>query len=165
MDVEVRFTLNDRPTTVTVKPQTLLVEVLRNHLGATGTKLGCGTGECGACTVLLDGRPVNSCLVLALRVRGREVTTIEGVSNGADLHPVQRAFLEHGAVQCGYCTPGMIMSAIALLNRNLHPSDEQIRTAMAGNLCRCTGYVKIVKAIKAAAEEMAGSGRPSTGAP
>lgn len=155
MEVEVAFRLNGRDTRVRVRPDTLLVDILRDHLGLTGTKLGCGTGECGACTVLLNGRPVNSCLVLGVRVNGQEVTTIEGLSDGDRLHPVQRAFLQHGAVQCGYCTPGMIMSAVALLSKNPRPSDGEIRQAIAGNLCRCTGYVKISTAIRAAGEELA----------
>ncbi|MFN2132729.1 MAG: (2Fe-2S)-binding protein, partial [Anaerolineae bacterium] len=121
----------------------------------TGVKVGCGEGECGACTVLLDGRPVTSCIMLALEAQGREVLTIEGLANGPELHPLQRAFVKQGAIQCGFCTPGMILSAKALLDRNPDPSEEEIRQALAGNLCRCTGYQKIVEAIRLAASELA----------
>jgi carbon-monoxide dehydrogenase small subunit len=121
----------------------------------TGTKEGCGVGECGACTVLLDGNPVNSCLVLAPRIDGHEVTTIEGIGTPEHLHPLQQSFIEHGAVQCGFCTPGMILSGVALLRRNPSPSREEIRAAIVGNLCRCTGYQHIVDAIEAAAPVLA----------
>jgi len=148
----VTIKLNGQEVTVEVKPDALLVDVLRDELELTGTKEACGEGECGACTVLLDGEPVTSCLVPALKAQGREVMTVEGLVSGAELHPLQRAFVEHGAVQCGYCTPGMLMSAKALLDRNPHPSEEEIKQAISGNLCRCTGYVKIVEAIKAASQ-------------
>lgn len=144
--------LNGEEVTVQVKPSALLVEVLRNQLELTGTKVACGEGECGACTVLLDGVPVNSCLVPALKAQGREVMTVEGLSPLGDLHPLQRAFVEHGAVQCGYCTPGMLMSAKALLDHNPNPTEEEVRLAISGNLCRCTGYAKIVEAVKAASQ-------------
>ena len=144
--------LNGEQVTVEVNPDALLVDVLRNQLELTGTKEACGEGECGACTVLLDGEPVTSCLVPALKAHGREVTTVEGLASGGGLHPLQKAFIESGAVQCGYCTPGMLMSAKALLDRNRQPTEEEIRQAISGNLCRCTGYVKIVDAIKAATE-------------
>ena len=128
----------------------MLVEVLRDQLELTGTKVACGEGECGACTVLLDGQPVNSCLVPALKVQGREVLTVEGLASLGELHPLQKAFVEHGAVQCGYCTPGMLMSAKALLDHNPNPTEEEVRLAISGNLCRCTGYAKIVEAVLAA---------------
>jgi carbon-monoxide dehydrogenase small subunit len=144
--------LNGEEVTVQVKPSALLVEVLRDQLELTGTKVACGEGECGACTVLLDGVPVNSCLVPALKVQGREVMTVEGLAPLGELHPLQKAFVEHGAVQCGYCTPGMLMSAKALLDHNANPTEEEVRLAISGNLCRCTGYAKIVEAIKTASQ-------------
>ncbi len=135
---------------VAVRPQWSLLEVLRDQLELTGTNDGCRTGNCGACTVLLDGRPVTSCLMLALDADGREVTTIEGLSANGELHPLQRAFVEHGAIQCGYCTPGMILSAYALLKENPQPTEHDVRLALIGNLCRCTGYAKIIEAVMAA---------------
>jgi aerobic-type carbon monoxide dehydrogenase small subunit (CoxS/CutS family) len=141
------MTLNGEEVTVEVKPSTLLVEVLRDQLELTGTKVACGEGECGACTVLLDGKPVNSCLVPALKAQGREVLTVEGLAPLGELHPLQKTFVEHGAVQCGYCTPGMLMSAKALLDHNPSPTEDEVRLAISGNLCRCTGYAKIVEAI------------------
>jgi carbon-monoxide dehydrogenase small subunit len=141
------MTLNGEEVTVEVKPSAMLVEVLRDQLELTGTKVACGEGECGACTVLLDGKPVNSCLVPALKAQGREVMTIEGLAPLGDLHPLQKAFVEHGAVQCGYCTPGMLMSAKALLDHNPNPTEDEVRLSISGNLCRCTGYAKIVEAI------------------
>lgn len=144
------FRLNGQEVTVEIRADALLVDVLRDQLGLTGTKEACGDGECGACTVLLDGDPVTSCLIPALKAQGREVMTVEGLVCEGELHPLQKAFVDHGAVQCGYCTPGMLMSAKALLDRNPHPSEADIKTAISGNLCRCTGYVKIVEAIKAA---------------
>ena len=151
--VSLTMTLNGEEVTIEVGPDALLVDVLRDQLELTGTKEACGEGECGACTVLLDGEPVTSCLVPALKAQGREVMTVEGLASGGELHPLQKAFIEHGAVQCGYCTPGMLMSAKALLDRNPHPTEGEIRQAISGNLCRCTGYVKIVEAIKAASED------------
>ncbi len=142
--------LNGQEVTVEIKPDALLLDVLRDQLELTGTKQACGEGECGACTVLLDGEPVTSCLVPALKAQGRTVMTVEGLTSAGALHPLQRAFIDHGAVQCGYCTPGMLMSAKALLDRNPHPSEDEIKHAVSGNLCRCTGYVKIIEAIKAA---------------
>jgi len=146
------MTLNGTEVTVQVQADEMLVDVLRERLGLTGTKVGCNEGECGACTVLLDGEAVLSCLLPAMRAQGREVITIEGLSEGDRLHPLQQAFVDYGAVQCGYCTPGFILSAKALLDRNPHPTREQIKEAIAGNLCRCTGYVKIIEAIEAAAK-------------
>ena len=151
--------LNGEKVTVDVKPSATLVEVLRDQLELTGTKVACGEGECGACTVLLDGQPVNSCLVLALKAQGREVLTVEGLAPLGELHPLQKAFVEHGAVQCGYCTPGMLMSAKSLLDRNPNPTEEEIRLAISGNLCRCTGYAKIVEAIKAVGSDNGGGQR------
>ena len=147
----VSFELNGVPVDVLTEPHRPLLELLRDTLEHFGTKEGCGTGDCGACTVLLDGRPVTSCLVLAPEVQGRTVTTVEGLARNGQLHPVQRAFVEAGGLQCGICTPGMIMSAVALLERNPQPNEAEIRYAIAGNLCRCTGYDKIVRAIEQAA--------------
>jgi len=148
----VTLVVNGDEYTLAVKANTLLVNVLRDMLDLTGTKKGCELGDCGSCTVLLDGRPVNSCLVLAVEADGHEVTTIEGVAQNDRLDRIQEAFIENAAIQCGYCTPGMILSAKALLTRNPHPTEAEVRQAIAGNLCRCTGYVNIVKAVLAAAE-------------
>jgi carbon-monoxide dehydrogenase small subunit len=133
-----------------------LLDLLRDRLGLTGTKEGCGNGNCGTCTVLMDGAPINACLVLAAEVPGRNITTIEGLSAGGELHPLQQAFVEHGGTQCGFCTPGIILAAKALLDENPRPSEAQIRHAIAGNLCRCTGYGKIVEAITAVAQGRTG---------
>ena len=149
----VELTINGVRRTVDAAPGETLLEVLRRE-GYTGVKRGCGSGDCGACTVLLDGRAVNACLVLAAKANGKEILTIEGLASGDALHPIQEAFLDEGAVQCGYCTPGMILSAYDLLSRNPTPSEGEIRQAISGNLCRCTGYVKQVRAIQAAAERM-----------
>ncbi len=146
-----RFRVNGDPVEVGVRDRETLLEVLRGRLGLTGTKQGCDVGDCGSCTVLLDGEPVLSCLTLAADVEGREVLTIEGLARGDGLHPLQQAFLDAGAVQCGYCTPGMILTAKALLDRNPRPSRGEIRAALSGNLCRCTGYRKIVDAVELAA--------------
>ena len=137
-----------------VEPRTLLVYFLREQLGLTGTNVGCDTSSCGACTVLLDGESVKSCTVLAVQADGREVATIEGLAADGELHPLQRAFHEHHGLQCGYCTPGMIMAAAGYLAENADPTEEQVRHALEGNLCRCTGYQNIVKAVLAAAEEL-----------
>jgi carbon-monoxide dehydrogenase small subunit len=145
--------LNGEEITVQIEVDALLVDVLRDELGLMGTKEACGQGECGACTVLLDGEPVTSCLVPAIKAQGREVMTVEGLASGGELHPLQKSFIEHGAVQCGYCTPGMLMSAKALMDRLPHPTEEEIKEAISGNLCRCTGYAKIVEAIKAVSAE------------
>jgi carbon-monoxide dehydrogenase small subunit len=159
MKHEIQFTLNGDAVTVSVDPWQSLNTLLRETLNLTGTKLGCGTGDCGACTVLLDGRTVSSCLTLAVEVDGRQVRTIEGLApDGQRLHPIQEAFIEHGAIQCGYCTAGMELSALQLLERNPAPSEREIREGISGNLCRCTGYSKIVEAIAAAAPKMPGQG-------
>jgi len=147
------MTVNNREIAIEVEADELLVDVLRDRLGLTGTKIGCNEGECGACTIIMDDEPVLSCLVPALRAQGREILTIEGLSDGDALHPLQQAFVDYGAVQCGYCIPGFIMSAKALLDLNPHPSRDEIKEAVAGNLCRCTGYVKILEAIEAVAAE------------
>ena len=148
----ISLTINDREVEVAVPPNRTLADMLRQDLGLTGTKKGCDMGDCGSCTVLLDGRPVNSCLVLAVQAGGRSVTTIEGVETDDGLHPIQQAFVDHGAVQCGFCTSGMILSGKSLLERNPTPNEMEVRTAISGNLCRCTGYQKIVEAIQAAGE-------------
>nr|BBH95245.1 (2Fe-2S)-binding protein [Thermogemmatispora argillosa] len=145
---------------VAVLPHRTLLEVLREDLGLTGTKHGCELGECGACTVLLDGVPVLSCLTLPLEVQDCEITTIEGLEEQGRLHPLQETFAELGAAQCGYCTPGMLLSAVALLRQNPHPTREEIKHALSGNLCRCTGYTKIYEAIEAAVERMQARGEP-----
>ncbi len=145
----VRFVLNGKEIEVEVPPHWTLLRLLREKLGLTGTKEGCGIGECGACTVLLDGLPVNACLILVPKVEGRRVETVEGIGSKESLHPLQRSFIEQGAVQCGFCTPGMLMSAKALLEKNSRPTREEIKEAISGNLCRCTGYQQIIEAIEA----------------
>ncbi len=147
----IELRVNGQTAQVIVEPPDLLVDVLRDQLGLIGTKKGCGTGECGACTILLDGRLVNACLVLAVRAHGKDILTIEGLGTPENLHPLQKSFIEHGAVQCGFCAPGMLLSAKALLDQNPHPTELEIRRAIAGNLCRCTGYTKIVQAVQAVA--------------
>ena len=154
------FDINGEEFEVAVSPSDFLVDVIRDTVGLTGTKRGCGIGDCGACTVLIDSDPVLSCLTLALSATGRKITTIEGLAKGAKLHPVQQAFVDKGAIQCGFCTPGMILSAASLLERNPEPTETDIRRGLAGNLCRCTGYVKIVDAVEHAAREMKKEGRP-----
>jgi carbon-monoxide dehydrogenase small subunit len=146
------MTVNGQPVSVEVEADEILVDVLRDRLGLTGTKIGCNEGECGACTIIMGGEPVLSCLIPAIRAQGQEIVTIEGLSDGDRLHPLQQAFVDHGAVQCGYCIPGFIMSAKALLDRNPHPTRDEIKEAVAGNLCRCTGYVKILEAIESVAQ-------------
>lgn len=159
--MSIQFTLNHQIITVQSPPLTPLLDVLRNELNLTGTKQGCDyEGECGACTVFLDGKAVRSCLTPLAYVEGREVLTIEGLSAGDKLHPLQQAFIETGAVQCGFCTPGMILSAKALLDHHPNPSPQQIRQALEGNLCRCTGYVRIAKAVERAAAVLRGEGLP-----
>ena len=140
--------LNGQEVHLEVSPGATLATALRDQLGLTGTKIGCEEGECGACTVLVDGQAVNSCLYLALKAAGRDVLTVEGLSPNGELHPLQRAFVACGAVQCGYCTPGILLSAVALLSQNPHPSEDEIRRAISGNLCRCTGYLSIIRAIQ-----------------
>lgn len=154
----VKFQVNGEQTAIDVEPTKTLLDVLREDLFLTGTKRGCDSGECGACTVLLNGQAVHSCLILAAELEGQDVLTIEGLSkNPKELHPLQKAFIEKGAVQCGFCTPGLMMSAKALLDRNPNPTEEEVRHSISGNLCRCTGYSKIVDAILTACEEIRGN--------
>ena len=148
--MEIRLDCNGEALALTVDTDSLLIDALRETAGLTGSKKGCGTGDCGGCTVLLDGLPVPSCLVLAATAEGKEIVTIEGLASASGLHPVQQSFIDSGAVQCGYCTPGMIMMAVGLLTQDPHPTDEHIRTGLAGNLCRCTGYTKIINAVRMA---------------
>jgi carbon-monoxide dehydrogenase small subunit len=155
--VKVSTTVNGDAVDFVCTPDETLLDALRNRMGLTGAKEGCGTGDCGACSVIVDGRLVCSCLVLGAEVEGREVETIEGMADGTTLHPLQRKFLEHAALQCGICTPGFLIAARALLNQNPDPSEEEIRFGLAGNLCRCTGYDKIVRAVQDAAREMRGA--------
>ncbi len=155
MKIPISLHINGRKVTLEVAPNEILLNVLRDRLLLTGAKYGCGLGECGACTVLLDGRPILSCQTLAVSVAGRRITTIEGLAPPGELHPVQEAFLEQGAVQCGFCTPGMVLASAALLERNPDPSPAEIRSALRGNLCRCTGYVGIVQAVQVAARKLA----------
>lgn len=152
--VQISLVVNGQPHHASVKPNTTLLDVLRGHLGLKGTNKGCGTGDCGACTVIMDGRAVNSCIILAITASGAEITTIEGLAPPEGLHAVQRAFVEKGAVQCGFCTPGMIMTVKAFLDSNLDPTEEECKRAISGNLCRCTGYKKIVEAMMYASEVM-----------
>jgi aerobic-type carbon monoxide dehydrogenase small subunit (CoxS/CutS family) len=152
--VEITLRVNGEEYELEIEPQRTLVEVLREQLGYTGTKKSCNEGECGACTVIMDGKPVASCLVLALDAHEKEIVTIEGLAKGEELHPLQVAFVRHGGIQCGFCTPGMIMSAKALLDKNPRPNAAEVRRAISGNLCRCTGYQQIVDAVLAAAETM-----------
>jgi len=154
MTVTVSFLLNGEKVSVDVEPRTLLVEALRDRLRRTGTHVGCDTSQCGACVVHVDGRSVKSCSILAVQADGAELTTIEGLAKGGKLHPMQEAFREHHGLQCGFCTPGMIMSALDLVRQNPDPDDADIRHWLEGNLCRCTGYQNIVRAIKAGAEAM-----------
>ena len=152
MKQEMNFTVNGERYAVKVDIRRTLLEVLRETLGLTGTKEMCNKGDCGGCTVIMDGRPILSCLTLAVEAQNKEIITIEGLADGYKLHPVQQAFVEKGAIQCGYCTPGFIMSAKALLDRDPNPTEDEIKEAIANNICRCTGYVQIVEAIQAAAE-------------
>lgn len=150
------FVLNGEPAEILVDPSDMLADILRERMLLTGTKKGCGKGECGACTVIMNGAAVNSCMIPAMKAMGAVVQTIEGISSREKLHPLQESFMDEGAIQCGFCTPGMIMSAKALLDSTPHPDGAQIKEAIAGNLCRCTGYVKIEKAILSASEKMKG---------
>jgi aerobic carbon-monoxide dehydrogenase small subunit len=150
----IQFVINGQPVGIVVKPWRTLLEIIREDLNLTGTKEGCGHGECGSCTVIMGGKTVNSCLVPALEADGQEILTIEGLSESGNFHPIQEAFVENSGMQCGFCTPGMIISAKALLDRNPDPFEEEIREAIAGNFCRCTGYTKIVESIGAAARAL-----------
>jgi len=152
--VHVSAVINGEPTEFLVEPRQSLLETLRDVLGLTGSKEGCNDGNCGACSVLLNGRLVNSCLVLGVEAQGAEITTVEGLARGSELHPLQQSFLEHAALQCGICTPGFLISAKALLDQEPSPSEQRIRFWLSGNLCRCTGYDKIVRAVQDAAEKM-----------
>ena len=155
MDKElITLNVNGEPYEALVKPNSTLLDMLRDQLELTGAKRGCDAGDCGSCTVIMNGRPVNACLVLALKADGAEITTIEGLAEGTELHPIQEAFVECGTIQCGFCTPGMVLSAKALLDRNPRPTEDEIKTGISGNLCRCTGYIKIVEAIQAASQKM-----------
>ncbi len=154
MSVTVSFVLNGESVSADVSPRTLLVEMIRENLGRTGTHVGCDTSQCGACVVHLNGRSIKSCTMLAVQAEGADVATIEGVASDGKLHPMQEAFREHHGLQCGYCTPGMILSALDLVKQNPDPSERQIREWLEGNLCRCTGYQNIVRAVKAGAESM-----------
>ena len=149
MEIKIEFTLNGKLMEVEVPPHWTLLKLLREKLGLTGTKEGCGIGECGACTVLIDGMTVNACLVLALKVEGRKIETIEGLGSRDSLHPLQKSFIDHGAIQCGFCIPGILMSSKALLEQNSNPNREEIKEALSGHLCRCTGYHQIIEAIEA----------------
>jgi carbon-monoxide dehydrogenase small subunit len=154
--MQLEFTCNGRPVRLEADGSMRALDLLRDLLGLTGTKEGCGRGECGACTILVDGEPVNACLLYAAKLQGRAVLTVEGLAKGDGLHPLQEAFLEEGAVQCGYCTPGLLLSSKALLDRVPHPTVPEIEQALSGNLCRCTGYAKILKAVQRAAEALEG---------
>ena len=157
MAVLVKTTINGDTVEYACQPDEPLLDVLRNRLGLTGAKEGCGTGDCGACSVIVDGRLTCSCLVLGAEMEGRTLETIEGMATGVKLHPLQQQFIDHAALQCGVCTPGFLIAAKALLSKNPDPSEEEIRFGLAGNLCRCTGYDKIVRAVQAAAKEMRGA--------
>jgi aerobic carbon-monoxide dehydrogenase small subunit len=157
MAVIVSTTVNGDPVEFACEPNETLLDALRNRLGLTGAKEGCGTGDCGACSVQVDGRLVCACLVLGVEAEGREIDTVEGMADGATLHPLQTKFIEHAALQCGVCTPGFLIAAKALLEHNPDPSEEEIRFGLAGNLCRCTGYDKIVRAVQDAAKVMRGA--------
>jgi carbon-monoxide dehydrogenase small subunit len=159
--VPVSFTLNGRLQELDVEPHELLLDVIRDRLGLTGAKRSCDVQVCGACTLLVDGRPVSACTTLAFEVRGRSVMTIEGLAENGKLHPLQQAFIEHGGFQCGFCTPGMILAAKALLDENPRPTEEELKHFMHGNICRCTGYKKIIESIMAAAKNMSEATQPS----
>ena len=152
--MQVNFRLNNQAVSCDVDEKEVLVDTIRNYFGLTGTKKACGTGDCGACTVLFDGTAVRSCILLTAMAEGHEITTIEGIGTSDNLHPVQQAFIDAGAVQCGYCIPGMVLAGIALVNVNSNPSEEEIRRALSGNLCRCSGYEKIIQAVQLAVVRM-----------
>jgi carbon-monoxide dehydrogenase small subunit len=154
MDISVSLTVNGKAVSAELDPRTLLVQLLRERLGLTGTHVGCDTGQCGACTVHVNGRAVKSCIVLAAQAQGAEVVTIEGIAAGGDLHPMQAAFRDHHGLQCGFCTPGIVMNAIDLVKKHSNPSEETVRAGLEGNFCRCTGYHNIVKAVLAGAAAM-----------
>jgi carbon-monoxide dehydrogenase small subunit len=164
MPFHLQFILNGKPVELDVEPHILLLAMLRDHLGLIGTKEACGTGDCGACTVLLDGEPICSCLKLAVEVENHEVFTIEGLGTDDELDPLQKVFIKMGGLQCGFCTPGMLLSAKALLMKHPHPTEAEIRAALSGNLCRCTGYDKIIRAVQMAAEESDAQGADAQGA-
>jgi aerobic carbon-monoxide dehydrogenase small subunit len=149
---EITLNVNNTEYTLQAKPSATLLDVIREDLGLIGTKEGCGEGECGACTVIMDGKAVNACLILAVEANGKTITTIEGLADGEVLHPIQQAFVDIGGLQCGFCTPGMILSTKVLLDKNGNPTDEEIRKGLEGNFCRCTGYTKIIESVKAAAQ-------------
>ena len=155
--IHVTTTINGEPAEFLSEPQMSLLDILRDEMHLTGSKEGCGSGDCGACSVIMDGRVVCSCLVLGVEAEGKDITTIEGIANGEDLHPVQRKFLEHAALQCGFCTPGLIVATKALLDRHPDPTETEARYWLAGNLCRCTGYDKVIRAVMDAAAEMRGA--------
>ncbi len=155
MKLKVVLTINNQVYELIVDPHRTLLDVLRDQIGLVGAKRGCGHGNCGACTILMDGKAVNSCLILAGDIGGKSITTIEGLAAGSKLHPLQEAFMKHGAIQCGYCTPGVILNAKALLDENPNPTEAEVRTALEGNLCRCTGYTKIIQAVLS----LAGTGK------
>jgi aerobic carbon-monoxide dehydrogenase small subunit len=159
MSVTINLTINGKSQTATAEPSTSLLDFLRDTLNYKGSKLCCNTGECGACTIIFNGKPINSCVTLAADANGAQITTVEGLADGEKLHPVQQAFIDTGAVQCGYCTPGFIISVKALLDRTQNPTAEEIEEAVSGNICRCTGYTKIVDAIQLAAGRMTGKQR------
>ena len=152
----IKLRVNGEFYEVAVEPRKLLVDVLRDNLGLTGTKKACDFGNCGSCTILMDGKPVLSCLILAMEAQGKDVLTVEGLAKDGQLHPLQQAFIDHGAIQCGFCTPGMLLSAKALLDENPQPTTAEIKEVLSGNLCRCTGYAKIIEAVEAAAQKMRG---------
>lgn len=155
-EVTISFKLNGKDYTLTVPTNTTLLQIIRDKVKLTGTKRGCAKGECGACTVIFNGKIVDSCLVLAPKVDGAEITTVEGIGTFDNPHPIQKAFVEEGAVQCGFCTPGFVVSSYALLSKIPRPTEEEIREGLSGNLCRCTGYIKIIEAVKKASEELNG---------
>lgn len=152
----IELTVNGETYSIETEPRRTLLEVLRENLGLTGAKEGCGKGDCGHCTILIDGNPVYSCLTLAVEMEGKDIVTIEGLAEGEKLHPIQQAFVDYGAIQCGFCTPGMILSAKGLLDKNPNPTEAEIKEAISGNLCRCTGYVKIIESIKEALIKIGG---------